>query len=107
MDGLSNACLVGLSALVPAATVFVDLLGSVSITVYVEKDATACRYCNTGKQYSGRWQYDAVSAHHCFMTVYSVLMACLTAAAFVANVLTGVIALLILSRKETNTSPIK
>ena len=31
----------------------------------------------------------------------------LTAAAFVANVLAGVIALLILSRKETNTSPTK
>ena len=60
---LSDQCLVGLYALVPVGTVFVNLLGLVSCTVFVEKDAAARKCCDVGGQYRGRRQCDAVSAH--------------------------------------------
>ena len=63
--GLSNACVVDLSALVFANPVVVDMLGSVSITVYVEKDDAACRYSDVGGQHSGWRQYDAISTNQC------------------------------------------
>ena len=65
MVGLSNARLVDLFALVPPDTVSVDLLGSVSITVFVEKDAAACGYRNFCGQHSGRRQRNTVFANQC------------------------------------------
>ena len=47
--GLQDICLVGLSALVPADPVSVDLLGSVSYTVYVEKGVEARKCCDAGR----------------------------------------------------------
>ena len=46
--GLQDVCLVGLSALVSADPVPVDLLGSVSYTVYVEKGVEARKCCDGG-----------------------------------------------------------
>jgi len=40
--------LVGISALVSASTVLVDLLGAVSYTIYVEKAAAAHKCCCAG-----------------------------------------------------------
>lgn len=65
MVGLSNARLVDLFALVPSDTDSVDLLGPVSITVFVEKDAAACGYRDFSGQHSGRRQRDTVSANQC------------------------------------------
>ena len=65
MVGLSNACLVDLFALVLPDTVSINLLGSVSITIHVEKDAAACRHRDFGGQHSGRRQHDTVSANQC------------------------------------------
>ena len=63
--GLQDICLVGLSALVPADPVSVDLLGSVSYTVYVEKGVEARKCCDAGRLYRGGRQYDAMSANEC------------------------------------------
>ena len=62
---LPDVCLVGISALVPADTVSVDLLGPVSFTGHVEKDAPAHQLCDAGGQHRDRRQRDAVSAHEC------------------------------------------
>jgi len=65
MVGLSNTCLVDLFALVPPDTVSINLLGPVSITGIVEKDAAACGHRDSGGQHSGRRQHDIVSANQC------------------------------------------
>ena len=64
--GLSNTCMVVLSAMVLSGAVFVDLLGSVSITINVEKDAVARQYSNVGGQHCGGRQRVAMSANQCF-----------------------------------------
>ena len=46
--GIADACLVGLSALVSADTAFVYLLVPVSFILYVEEDAVAHQYFDTG-----------------------------------------------------------
>ena len=63
MAGISNESLVGLCALVPIGTAFVDLLVSVSVSIDVEKDAVACRCIDAGGQYCSGRQRDAVSAN--------------------------------------------
>ena len=63
--GLSNAHLVDLFALVPPDTVSIDLLGPVSITGIVEKDAAVCGYRDFSGQRSSRLQHDTVSANQC------------------------------------------
>ena len=46
--GLQDVCLVGLSALVSADPVLVDLLGSVSYQFHVEEGADTSKRCNSG-----------------------------------------------------------
>ena len=47
--GLQDVCLVGLSALISADPVPVDLLGSVSCTFYVEEGANTRKCCDAGR----------------------------------------------------------
>lgn len=51
--------------MVLGGAVFVDLLGSVSITVNVENDAVARQCRNVGRQHSGGRQRVAMSANQC------------------------------------------
>lgn len=98
MVGLSNTRLVGLFALVPPDTASVDLLGPVSIAGFVEKDAAACGNRDFGGQRSGRRQHDTESAHQrLYDGVFSVNG---MSDGFVANVLSGVVALAMLSRGD-------
>ena len=46
--GLQDICLVGLSALVSADLVLVDLLGSVSYQFHVEEGADTSKCCDAG-----------------------------------------------------------
>ena len=65
VGGLSDTRLVGLSALVPAGIVSVDMLVSVSATVYVAEDVASRQRGNARRQHRGGRQYDADAAHMC------------------------------------------
>ena len=77
--GLSDECLVGLSALVSAGGVIVNRLVSLSISIHVEKDACARCCFDGGRQYSVGRQCDAVPADKCFSDSLFGADACLTA----------------------------
>ena len=63
MAGLSDTGLVGLSALVPAGIVSVDMLVSVSATVFVAEDVVARQHSDVRRQHRGGRQYHANAAH--------------------------------------------
>ena len=65
VGGLSDICLVGLSALVSAGTGVVDMLVPVSATGYVAEDAVARQCGDARRQHRGGRQYDADAAHQC------------------------------------------
>ena len=65
VGGLSDIRLVGLSALVPAGIVSVDMLVSVSATVFVAEDVVARQRGHARRQHRGGRQYNADAAHQC------------------------------------------
>ena len=63
--GLSDTGLVGLSALVPACIVSVDMLVPVSASSYVAEDVEARERGDARWQHRGGRQYDVDAAHQC------------------------------------------